>query len=110
MSKLHERIKNLCEERNMKIANMCRATNIPTGTLSDLKSGRTKSLSAVNLSKIANYFDVSVDYLLGNTDIKKEPAAVSGDKLIPGYDDLSEDNKAKAREYIALLLNSQCNE
>ena len=30
------------------------------------------------LLKIANYFDVSVDYLLGKTDIKKEkPAALS---------------------------------
>ena len=110
MSNLYDRIKTLCEERNIKIFTMCQATGIRSGIISDLKAGRSKSLSAPTLAKIANYFDVSVDYLLGNTDIKKEPAAVSGDKLIPGYDDLSEDNKAKAREYIALLLNSQCNE
>lgn len=110
MSNLYNRIKSLCEERGIKIFNMCQATGVRTGMISDLKGGRSKSLSAPTLTKISNYFDVSVDYLLGNTDIKKEPATVSGDKLIPGYSDLSEENKLKAREYIALLLNSQYNE
>ena len=107
MSTLYNRIEQLCASEGISITQMCKNAVVPRGSLGDLKAGRSKSLSATILTKVAEYFDVSVDYLLGNTDIKKEPATVSGDKLIPGYSDLTEENKAKTREYIALLLNSQ---
>jgi hypothetical protein len=37
--------------------------------------GRQKSLNAVNAEKIANYFGVSVGYLLGNEE--KKPSEIS---------------------------------
>lgn len=58
------------------------------------------------LQKIADYFEVSVGYLMGYEDEKK-PAVDFDSELIPGYSDLSEENKAKTREYIALLLGAQ---
>jgi len=39
---------------------------VARANLSDLKMGRLKSLSAATLAKIAGYFGVSVEYLLGN--------------------------------------------
>lgn len=42
--------------------------------------GRKQGLSAETLSKISNYFGVSVDHLLGN-DPKEKPASESADGL-----------------------------
>ena len=68
------------------------------------------------LQKIADYFGVPVGYLFSDDlteDPRAYPDASQESKLseqIPGYDELSEENKTKAREYIALLLNSQHSE
>ena len=72
MSDLYDKISSLCTEKNINITEMCRRSGASRGSITDLKQGRKNSLSAETLSKIASYFDVSVDYLLGNTDIKKE--------------------------------------
>lgn len=54
--------------------------SLPRSTIYDWRNGRSKSYKkyAVELSE---FFNVSIDYLLGNTDIKKEPTAQIGDKL-----------------------------
>jgi len=64
MSDLYSNIHALCEKHGIKDGTLCSNIGIRRSFLSELKAGRTKSLSAENLSKIANYFDVSVDYLL----------------------------------------------
>lgn len=73
MDGLYKKIKWLCDTKNITITDLCRKSGVPRSTLSDYKSGRIKSISAEKLNKIATFFDVSVDYLLGNTGIKKEP-------------------------------------
>jgi transcriptional regulator with XRE-family HTH domain len=50
---------------------MCTELKMSKGTLTDLKMGRQKSLSAEKAQKIANYLGVSVGYLLGE-ETKKE--------------------------------------
>lgn len=74
MSKLYETIVQLCAEKGVNITELCRQSGASRGSLTDLKMGRKASLSAATLSKIATYFGVSVDYLLGN---EKEPATDS---------------------------------
>ena len=59
-------------------ADMSKTTGISSGNISDWKSGRSKP-SAETLIKIAEYFDCSIDYLLGRTDMKefvKTPTSV----------------------------------
>lgn len=48
--------------------------------LSEWKNGKTKSYIK-HLPKIAKYFNVSVDYILGNTDEKEKPADSKADEL-----------------------------
>ena len=64
MSELYNRIENLCKKKNINVTIMCKETGASRGSLTDLKSGRKKKLSTDTLSKIAEYFGVSVDYLL----------------------------------------------
>lgn len=74
MSELYNRIERLCKDRNINMTAMCKEASVPRGNLSDLKMGRSAILSTKNLSKIAAYFDVSVDFLLGQEEQKNKPA------------------------------------
>lgn len=64
MSDLYSNIHSLCEKEGIKDGTLCSNIGIRRSFLSELKAGRTKSLSTEVLSKIATYFNVSVDYLL----------------------------------------------
>jgi transcriptional regulator with XRE-family HTH domain len=72
MSDLYSNIHALCEKEGIKDGTLCGNIGIRRSFLSELKAGRTKSLSAEVLSKIAAYFNVSVDYLL-NGEQKENP-------------------------------------
>lgn len=66
MSELYNLIENLCKKNGTNITAMCKEAKISRAPLTELKMGRSKTLSSATLSKIASYFGVSVDYLLGN--------------------------------------------
>lgn len=85
MSDLYKRIEVLCGDANVNITTMCKEAEVSRASLTDLKMGRKQSLSADTLSKIASYFGVSVDYLLGNESVSDGPPAPSrpGSKWIP---------------------------
>lgn len=71
---LYKSIECLCNEHNISITALCKATAISRSLMTELKMGRTKSLSSTNISKIANYFNVSIDTLVGNdSDKEKTP-------------------------------------
>lgn len=66
MPEIYIRIEELCRKKGITVTDLCRECSIPRATLSDFKTGRIKSLSAMAVSKIAGFFSVSTDYLLGN--------------------------------------------
>jgi len=72
MVTLYERLDSLCKERDIKGARMCRELGISKSLMTDLKSGRKKGVNADTAQKLATYFDVSVAYLLGKEEEKKE--------------------------------------
>lgn len=99
------RFNALCAEKGMSPNSVARELSIPSGSITAWKSGtepRNKTLV-----KIAEYFGVSVDWLRGNTDKKEKPTETNLGERLPGFDDLSEENKVKAREYIEMLLKLQ---
>lgn len=77
MSDLYKRIEELCKRNHTNITAMCKESGASRASLTDLKMGRNKRLSSDTLSKIANYFDVSVDYLLGNEQKESAPDELS---------------------------------
>ena len=64
MSTLYNRISALCSQRGIKIGKMCSEIGISRGNLTDLKMERKSGLSPAALQKIAEFFNVSVDFLL----------------------------------------------
>lgn len=72
MSNLYNRIDALCKNRGISITVMCKNASVSRASLSDLKMGRNQNLSAETLSKIADFFNTTTDYLLGK-EIEKMP-------------------------------------
>ena len=66
MCDIYNRIENLCALKKISVTDLCRETGISRSTLTELKKGRTKTLSAKNANKLADYFSVSSDIFINN--------------------------------------------
>jgi transcriptional regulator with XRE-family HTH domain len=71
MSNLYENIKELCDEKGVKPGKMCTEASVSKGLITDLKMGRKKTVHVETAQKIADYFGVTVDRVLGT---EKAPA------------------------------------
>lgn len=65
---LYGNIEALCRAKGINITVMCRETGIGRATLTELKKGRSNTLRADILKRIADYFQVSTDYLLNGSE------------------------------------------
>lgn len=65
-----DRIRALREEKGINQRDLARYLGISNTTLSQYENGQRTPSDEIKI-KIANYFDVSVDYLLGRTNIRK---------------------------------------
>lgn len=79
MSDLYNNIHALCEKENIKDGTLCSKVGVTRSTLSELKRGRTTSLSLKNLQKIADYFGVSISDLTGEAPEQKEKPSTDGE-------------------------------
>lgn len=64
MVSLYETISELCRVNEINMTTMCREADVSRASMTDLKKGRSQTLSAEALSKIAKYFHVSIEFLL----------------------------------------------
>ena len=60
---------------------MCTDLGISKSLMTDLKSGRKKTISAITAQKIASYFGVTVGYLLGEDEQKEKPLVNDDEEL-----------------------------
>lgn len=117
MLPLYERIEALCEEKNLNITQMCKLAKVPRSALSDYKTGRKKSISLQNIEKIADFFETSVDWLLGKeTQKEKAPAKAEADEdplsqvsfaLFGTHEEIDEDLLDDVRSYARFKLEQQ---
>ena len=107
-----ERILQLLKDRGVTAYKLTSDLGIGSGSVSDWKKGRAKP-SYGSLVKIADYFDVAVEYLEGKTDIpeKKQPLsnqraaevlrqALAQSDLTDGEGELSEAGAAVISRFI----------
>ena len=111
MDNLYGRIAELCEIKKITIYRLCKDIGIRPSVLTDLKSGRKKGLSATTAQQIASYLDVSVEYLLGESDTKEKTATPKDDglseaeiELVKLFRVFSEDEKTRILEYVRTVL------
>ena len=98
MDKLYIYIEQMAESHGYKnITDFCRKVKIPRATMSELKSGRTKQLSAKTANVISDALDIPLDVLLGsqvNMRINFGTEALPKKEQPPVTRELSEDRKA----------------
>ena len=66
---MYEIYLKLLKEKGVKTSNVCKATGIVASTFSDWKKGKSTPKQD-KLKKIADYFGVSLDYLMTGSDSK----------------------------------------
>ena len=110
MQTLYERIVTLCQSKGITGGKLCSDLQMSKGTLTDLKMGRQKSLSAEKAQKIASYFGVSVGYLLGE-ETKNTPSEITlteGEKMMLDlFRQIPSDKQAAALEMLKAALKMQ---
>lgn len=110
MSTLYNRIEALCVRKSITITQMCKEAGVSRASLTDLKMNRKQSLSSATLSKIASYFGVTVDYLLGNEETKSSPStdndaeAALDEELVKRLLRLTPEEAAKVDAFVQGIL------
>lgn len=94
---LQERLKQLREERNLSKIEIAKCLNISQSTYGKYELGKRKP-DIDTLERLAVFFNVSIDYLLGKTNIRNRNVNDNLDISI-----LSPEGKEKAIEYVAML-------
>ena len=84
MFSLFEKIKELCQNRGISINSLEETLGYSRNTIYSMKN---KKPNAERLQEIADYFNVSTDYLLGRTD----NPAIAGDTITKAEIDLKKD-------------------
>ncbi len=99
-------ISGLCKETHTSPTTVSKQLGLSTSMPTQWKNGRIPN--GDTLLKIAAYFDVSVDYLLGRTDIKSMASAsvpdVADTQLLEGFHRLNEIGKKRALDSLNDLV------
>lgn len=81
-----DRIKKAAKDKNLKLKTMLSDLQLGINLISQIANG--SSVTASNLSKIADYLDCSVDYLLGRTsdpNAHREAPPALANELLTAY-------------------------
>jgi len=101
-----DRIKELRKLNNMTQTDLGKLLSVGNTTISMYESGKSTPNDEIKL-KISEYFNVSVDFLLGKTDIKnyedKETTIALHSDV--DYDDLPEEAKNEIYNFIDYVRN-----
>lgn len=80
-------IKKIRKERSIKQSELAKILGVDQGTLSRFENG-DRRIDSDTLLKLSKYLDLSIDYILGNTDIPMTLDQVRFDNEV---DDLTDD-------------------
>ncbi len=105
MENLYTRIETLCNEKGIRPGRLCDGLKLSRSLMSDLKMGRKKTVNAQTAQKIADFFGVSVAYLLGQSDdsttqdvLEQVDVAFYGD-----FKELNDEEKETVRDMVRLM-------
>lgn len=99
---LYERIKQLCNRHGITITKL--ESDLGFGNSSIKKWEKVSSPSVDKIIKVASYFDVSIDYLLGRSDIESSISEIIGDEDIISFQRARQKMTAHDREKMMQML------
>ena len=99
---VYERIKRLCAKKGITIAKL--ESDLGFGNASIKKWENMSSPSIDKVVKVATYFDVSIDYLMGRSDIEISMFELVGDEDIISFQRARERMSPKDREKMMAML------
>lgn len=106
------RIKKLREEKNIYQKDLAKLLGVSIPAINYYENEK-RAIDTETALKLADYFDVSVDYLLGKSDIRNIPKVDLNDMEIAfasGIKGLNKENQEIAKNIIEGLLAKQKNE
>ena len=114
MFSLFEKIKELCQKRGISINSLEETLGYSRNTIYSMKS---KKPNAERLQEIADYFNVSTDYLLGRTDnprIASDASIIDTDPIEEQTlvmfrketEDMSDDEKERFNKALSRMMKT----
>lgn len=109
-----DKIKELCQKQGISLNQLEEKLNFSTNYLYSMKKGNPK---ADNLQKVADYFNVSTDYLLGRTDnprIASDASIIDTDPIEEQTlvmfrketEDMSDDEKERFNKALSRMMKT----
>ena len=80
MSVFYERINELCKESGEKLTPLLQKLGMSAGNIARWKNGTVPY--GDSLTKLADYFGVSTDYLLGKTEKRQAPEGLTAKRVL----------------------------
>ena len=108
----YDRFILLCNEKGVKPAQVAASTGINKGSFSVWKKKAAEGLDVKpagdTIEKISAYFNVSADYLLGKTDIKKIPVTNDEEEiakvaLFGGSEEVTDEMWNEVKNYVEFI-------
>lgn len=101
---LGQRIRLMREELDMSQLDLAKKLNIGNSTLSQYESGKRIPSDEIKI-KLAELFNVSIDYLLGITNIRKPSSGKINTKAYHNldFDGLSDEDIKKVEDYVEFI-------
>lgn len=99
-----ERLRQLRQEKKMTQSVLGRAIDVSPRMISFYESGNHFPRDEIILKRIANLFEVSVDYLLGCSDLREE---ASLKKLCDTFRGLPQDDRRTVMDFMEFLSAKQ---
>lgn len=108
MSKFTERLKELRHERDVTQAKLGQYLEVGYTAIANYESGRNEP-SIDTLVKIAKYFDVTADYLIGLEEKQERDFSITKREaeLLEAYSKLQEDQKGILLDLVQSMLSKE---
>ena len=105
-SVLYQRIKLLCAEKGISINKLESTLGLGLSSIQKWKTATSPSVEKI--MKIANYFDVSLDYLLGRQEIKGSATDILNEDII-SFQRAKENMPPKEKELMMTMIRAGFN-
>ena len=100
-----QRLMELFAEKNTTYRDISKATGIPISALHRYISGDTDKVPLDRLEKLANYFEVAIEYLAGWDRAKELQPSPIADQFKTAYDKLTPEKQLLIDQMIQAMLD-----